>query len=260
MIQSLYSGATGMEAQQLNLDTIANNLANANTNGFKKSQIQFEDMLYTTSRAAGADAGGGTVVPTGTQVGNGSRVVATNKIFTQGQLNQTGQNWDMAISGDGFLQVQQPDGTYAYTRDGSLKVNNAGALVTADGLPVQGGFQVVPPGTTSVSIAPNGQVTTQSATGTQTYRIQLTRFANPGGLSSLGGNLYQETPASGTPESGNPGESGFGTIVQGSLEGSNVNIVEEMVNMITAQRAYEINSKAVQTSDEMLQKIGDLKR
>jgi len=260
MIQSLYSGATGMEAQQMNLDTIANNLANANTNGFKKSQIEFEDLLYTRPRAAGADAGAGTVVPTGTEVGNGSRVVATAKIFTQGQLTQTGQNWDMAINGDGFLQVQQADGTYAYTRDGSLKLDNGGHVVTSDGLPVLGGFQVVPPGTSSVSIAPNGQVTTQGPNGTQTYRIQLTRFANPSGLISLGGNIYQESPASGTPEAGNPTENGFGSIVQGSLESSNVNIVEEMVNMIQAQRAYEINSKAVQTSDEMLQKIGDMKR
>jgi flagellar basal-body rod protein FlgG len=249
-----------MEAQQMNLDTIANNLANANTNGFKKSQIEFEDLLYTKPRAAGADAGAGTVVPTGTEVGNGSRVVATAKIFTQGQLTQTGQNWDMAINGDGFFQVQQADGTYAYTRDGSLKLDNGGHVVTSDGLPVLGGFQVVPPGTTSVSISPNGQVTTQGPAGTATYKLQLTRFANPSGLVSQGGNIYTESPASGTAEQGNPGENGFGLLVQGSLESSNVNIVEEMVNMIQAQRAYEINSKAVQTSDEMLQKIGEMKR
>jgi len=260
MIQSLYSGATGMEAQQLNLDTIANNLANANTNGFKKSVVEFQDLMYDRTRAAGADAGGGTVVPTGVEVGNGSRVVSTAKIFTQGQLTQTGQNWDMAINGDGFLQVQQPDGTYAYTRDGSLKVDNTGHLTTSDGLPVLSGFQTVPPGTSSVSIASNGQVTTQGPSGTTTYQIQLTRFTNPGGLLSLGGNLYQESPASGTPESGSPGANGYGSVVQGSLETSNVNIVQEMVNMIEAQRSYEINSKAVQTSDEMLQKMGDLKR
>jgi flagellar basal-body rod protein FlgG len=248
-----------MEAQQMNLDTIANNLANANTNGFKKSQIEFEDLLYTKTRAAGADAGAGTLVPTGTEVGNGSRVVATAKIFTQGQLTQTGQNWDMAINGDGFLQVQQADGTYAYTRDGSLKLDNTGHVVTSDGLPVQGGFQVVPPGTSSVSIAPNGQVTTIGPNGTQTYKLQLYRFANPSGLLSQGNNIYTESPASGTAEAGSPGESGFGTVVQGSLETSNVNIVEEMVNMIQAQRAYEINSKAVQTSDEMLQKISQMK-
>ena len=260
MIQSLYSGATGMDAQQQNLNTIANNLANANTNGFKRSQIEFQDLLYTRSRAAGADAGAGTVVPTGVEVGNGSRVVSTAKIFTQGQLTQTGQNYDLAINGDGFLQVQRADGTYAYTRDGSLKLDNTGHIPTSDGLPVLSGFQPVPAGTSSISIASNGQVTTQGPSGSQTYRIQLTRFANPSGLLSLGGNVYQESPASGTPEAGNPSESGFGSIVQGSLESSNVNIVQEMVNMIQAQRAYEINSKSVQTSDEMLQKIGEMKR
>jgi flagellar basal-body rod protein FlgG len=260
MIQSLFSGATGMEAQQMNLDTIANNLANANTNGFKKSQIQFEDLLYTHPRAAGADSGAGNLVPTGAEVGSGSRVVATAKIFTQGQLNQTGGNWDIAINGDGFLQVQNPDGTYSYTRDGSLKLDNAGHIVTNNGYPVLSGFTTVPAGTSSVSISPNGQVTTIGPSGTQTYRINLYRFANESGLQSNGGNLYSETPASGTAESGSPTENGFGSITQGAVEGSNVNIVEEMVNMITAQRAYEINSKAVQTSDEMLQKIGELKR
>jgi flagellar basal-body rod protein FlgG len=249
-----------MEAQQLNLDTIANNLANANTNGFKKSQIQFEDLLYDRTKQAGADGGGGTLVPTGIEVGNGSRVASTSKIFTQGQLTQTGGTYDIAINGDGFLQVQQPDGTYAYTRDGSLKVDNAGRVTTADGLPVLSGFQPIPPGTGSVTISPNGQVTVMGPSGSQSYQIQLTRFSNPGGLLSLGGNLYQESPASGNPETGAPGVNGFGTIVQGSLESSNVNIVEEMVNMIQAQRAYEINSKSVQTSDEMLQKIGDMKR
>lgn len=260
MIQSLYSGATGMDAQQQNLDTIANNLANANTNGFKRSQIEFQDLLYTKPRAVGADAGAGTVVPTGVEVGNGSRVVATAKIFTQGQLSQTGGTYDLAINGDGFLQVQQADGTTAYTRDGALKLDNQGQIVTSDGLPVLGGFQSVPPGTSSVTIAPNGQVTVQGANGSTTYKIQLARFANPSGLISQGGDLYVESPASGTAETGNPGDNGFGTIVQGSLESSNVNIVQEMVNMIQAQRAYEINSKSVQTSDEMLQKISEMKR
>jgi len=249
-----------MDAQQQNLDTIANNLANANTNGFKRSHIEFQDLLYTRSRAAGADAGGGTVVPTGIEVGNGSRVVSTAKIFTQGQLTQTGQNYDIAIDGDGFLQVQRPDGTYAYTRDGALKVDNSGHITTSDGLPVLSGFQPVPAGTSSISISSNGQVTTMGPNGNQTYQIQLTRFANPSGLVSLGGNVYQESPASGTPEAGNPSQNGYGNIVQGSLESSNVNIVQEMVNMIQAQRAYEINSKSVQTSDEMLQKVGDMKR
>lgn len=260
MIQSLYSGATGMEAQQLELNTIANNLANANTNGFKKSRIEFQDLLYTKTRAAGSDAGAGTLVPAGVEVGNGSRVVSTAKVFTEGQITQTGQNYDIAIDGDGFLQVQRPDGTYGYTRDGALKVDNTGHITTSDGLPVLSGFQPVPTGTTAMSISQNGQVTTQGPAGVQTYQITLTRFANPSGLNSLGNNLYQESPASGTPETGSPAQDGFGSIVQGSLEGSNVNIVEEMVNMIQAQRAYEINSKSVQTSDEMLQNLNNMKR
>ena len=243
----------------MNLDTIANNLANANTNGFKKSRIEFQDLLYDQSRAAGADTGGGSVVPTGVQVGNGSRVAATSKVFTQGQLSSTGQNYDLAINGDGFFQVTRPDGTYGYTRDGSLSIDNSGRVTTADGLPITG-FQAIPAGTTSFTVSPNGQVTTIGPNGNQTYSIQLTRFANPAGLVSLGGNLYQESPASGTPETSNPGQNGMGSIVQGSLEGSNVNIVQEMVNMIQAQRAYEINSKSVQTSDEMLQNVNAMKR
>jgi flagellar basal-body rod protein FlgG len=260
MIQSLYSGATGMEAQQLNLNTIANNLANANTTGFKKSKIEFQDLLYQQPRSAGADSGAGNVVPTGTEVGNGSRVVSTAKVFTQGSLTQTGETHDIAIDGDGFLEVQRPDGTTAYTRDGALKVDGQGRVTTSDGLPILSGFQPIAQGTTAISVSSNGQVTTQGPRGAQTFRIQLVRFANPSGLRSLGGNLYQETPASGTPETGNPAENGFGSIVQGFLETSNVNIVEEMVNMIQAQRAYEINSKSIQTSDEMLEKIGQLKR
>lgn len=260
MIQSLYSGATGMQAQQLNLDTIANNLANASTNGFKKSKLEFQDLLYQKPRAAGTDAGAGTLVPTGVEVGNGSRVVSTAKVFTQGQLTTTGGQYDIAISGDGFLEVQQADGTKAYTRDGSLKVDGTGHVTTGDGLQVLSNFSQIPTGTTSVAIAPNGTVTLQGPNGSTTFRIQLTRFANPSGLESAGGNLYLETAASGSPEAGNPAENGFGSITQGSLESSNVNIVEEMVNMIQAQRAYEINSKSIQTSDEMLSQISQLKR
>lgn len=257
---SLYSAATGMEAQQMNLDTIANNLANVNTPGFKRSKIEFQDLLYQKPRSAGSDAGGGNIVPTGIEIGNGSRVASTSKEFTQGQLTSTGGNLDLAIQGDGFYEVQQPDGTTAYTRDGSLKLNATGQVVTSDGLPVLGGFQPIPSGTTSISVAQTGEVTLQSASGTQTFRLTLTRFANPGGLRSLGGNLYQETPASGTPETGNAGEQGFGTIMQGYVESSNVNLVEEMVNLITAQRAYEINSKSIQASDEMLQNVAQMKR
>lgn len=258
---SLYSAATGMEAQQLNLNTIANNLANVNTPGFKRSKIEFQDLLYQKpARASGTDSGGGNLVPTGVEVGNGARVAGTSKVFTQGQLTQTGEKLDVAIQGDGFFEVQRPDGTLGYTRDGSFKLNAQGQVVTVDGLPVLSGFQPIPAGASSISIAENGQVTVQSANGTQSFRIALTRFANPAGLRSLGGNLYEETPASGTPEAGLPGEQGFGSTMQGYIESSNVNIVEEMVNLIVAQRAYEINSKSIQTSDEMLQNIAQMKR
>jgi flagellar basal-body rod protein FlgG len=256
---SLYSAATGMEAQQLNLNTIANNLANVNTPGFKRSKIEFQDLLYQRPRASGADSGGGNLVPTGTEVGNGSRVAATSKVFTQGQLTNTGQNLDLAVQGDGFFEIQRPDGTKAYTRDGSFKQNAQGQVVTNDGMPVIG-FQAIAPGTTSISIAPDGTATVQSSSGTSTFNLTLARFANPAGLRSLGGNLYEETAASGTPELGKPGDQGFGQTIQGYIENSNVNIVEEMVNLIVAQRAYEINSKSIQTSDEMLQNIANMKR
>lgn len=257
---SLYSAATGMEAQQLNLNTIANNLANVNTPGFKRSKIEFQDLLYQRPRGAGSDSGGGNVVPTGIEVGNGSRVAATAKVFTQGQVNATGEKLDIAIQGEGFLEVQRPDGTVGYTRDGSLKLSPTGQVTTNDGMPILSGFQPIPPGATSVNIADNGEVTVQSASGNQTFRLTLTRFANPSGLRSLGGNLYEETPASGAPEIGQPGEQGFGNLLQGYIETSNVNIVEEMVNLIVAQRAYEVNSKSIQTSDEMLQSVAQMKR
>jgi flagellar basal-body rod protein FlgG len=260
MIQSLYSAATGMEAQQLNLNTIANNLANANTTGYKRSKIEFQDLLYQRPRASGADAGGGNVVPTGVELGNGSKVVSTAKVFTQGSLKQTGEKMDLAIDGDGFLEVQRADGTKAYTRDGALKIDGQGRVVTSDGLQVLSGFQPVPAGSTGVTISSGGDVTVTSSGGNQNFRIQLTRFANPSGLRSIGGNLFEETLGSGTAETGNPGEAGFGGIQQGFLETSNVNIVEEMVNMIQAQRAYEINSKSIQASDEMQERVNSLKR
>jgi len=257
---SLYSAATGMEAQQMNLNTISNNLANVNTPGFKRSKIEFQDLLYQKPRGAGSDSGGGNLVPTGIEMGNGSRVAATSKVFTQGQLTNTGGQLDIAIQGDGFFEVQKPDGTLAYTRDGSFKLSSTGQITTNDGMPVLSGFQPVPAGTTNISIAENGQVTYQTPSGSQTFRLTLSRFANPSGLGSLGGNLYAETASSGTAETGNPTEQGFGSVVQGYVETSNVNIVEEMVNLIVAQRAYEINSKAVQTSDEMLQSVAQMKR
>jgi len=257
---SLYSAATGMEAQQLNLNTIANNLANVNTPGFKRSTIEFQDLLYQKPRSAGAEAGGGNQVPTGIEVGNGSRVASTSKIFTQGQLNNTGERLDLALQGDGFFEVQRPDGTVGFTRAGSFKLSATGQVVTTDGMPVLSGFQNVPAGTTGISVSENGEVTYQSSAGNQSFRLTLTRFANPAGLQSMGGNLYKESGASGTPETGQPGEEGYASVMQGYIETSNVNIVEEMVNLIVAQRAYEVNSKSIQTSDEMLQNINQLKR
>ncbi len=261
MIQSLYAGSTGMEAQQLNLNTIANNLANANTTGFKRSKIEFQDLLYQKPRTAGADVGSGNLLPTGVELGNGTRVVATAKVFTQGQLKQTGGSLDLAIEGEGFIRVTKADGTDAFTRDGALKVSATGTLVTSDGLVV--------PGVTGLSdyknigISPDGTVTgTNLKSGvTQTIgSFLLSTFPNSSGLRSLGGNVYEQTPSSGAPIAGRPGANGAGNLVQGFLETSNVNVVEEMVNMIQAQRAYEINSKAITTSDEMLGQLAQLKR
>ena len=249
-----------MHAQQTNLDVIANNLANVNTTGFKKSKAEFQDLLYQTSRSAGAEQGAGNQVPTSLQIGHGSRLVSTAKVFTSGELTQTGEQMDVAINGDGFFEVQLPDGSSAYTRDGALKIANDGRVTTSDGLPLQGGWQPIAAGTTSITIAPNGEVTTDGANGRQTFRVQLVRFTNPAGLDSIGKNLYRETSASGTAEIGNPDEGGFGGLQQRYLELSNVKVVEEMVNMILAQRAYEVNSKAVQASDEMMQMSNNLRR
>jgi flagellar basal-body rod protein FlgG len=260
MLRALYSSAAGMQSQQTNLDVIANNLANVNTTGFKKNKTEFQDLLYQTSRSAGADQGGGNQLPTGVQIGHGSRLVATSKIFTTGELTQTGERLDVAIQGDGFFEVQMPDGTKAYTRDGALKTASDGRITTSDGLPVQGGFQPIAAGTTSISISPTGDVTTTGSAGSQTFKVQIVRFANPAGLESVGRNLYRETSASGQAEIGNPGENGYGELQQGYLEMSNVKVVEEMVNMIVAQRAYEVNSKAVQAADEMMQISNSLRR
>jgi flagellar basal-body rod protein FlgG len=249
-----------MQSQQLNLDVIANNLANVNTTGFKKSKIEFQDLLYQTSRAPGAEQGAGNQLPTGIQIGHGSCPVATAKIFTSGELTQTGERLDVAIQGDGFFEVQLPDGTRAYTRDGALKLASDGRVTTSDGLVLQGGFQPIPTGTTNITISASGDVTTAGANGTQNFRVNLVRFANPAGLESLGRNLFRETAASGTAEVGNAGENGFGTLAQGYLEMSNVKVVEEMVNLIVAQRAYEVNAKSVQAADEMMQLSNNLRR
>jgi flagellar basal-body rod protein FlgG len=260
MLRALYSSAAGMQSQQTNLDVIANNLANVNTTGFKKNKAEFQDLLYQTSRTAGSDQGAGNLLPTSVQIGHGSRLVATSKIFTTGELTQTGERLDLAIQGDGFFEIQMPDGTKAYTRDGGLKTASDGRVVTSDGYVLQGGWQAIPQGTTAINIASTGEVTTTGASGNQTFRVQLVRFSNPAGLESLGRNLYKETPASGAAELGNPGENGFGDLQQGFLEMSNVKVVEEMVNMIMAQRAYEVNAKAVQASDEMMQMSNNLHR
>ncbi len=260
MLRALYSASAGMQSQQTNLDVIANNLANVNTTGFKKAKAEFQDLLYQTTRAAGSEQGAGYQLPTGVQIGHGSRLVSTAKIFTTGELTQTGERMDVAIHGDGFFEVQMPDGGHAFTRDGGLKVDATGRITTSDGYPLQGGFQPIPAGTTNVTIAANGEVTTQTATGKQSFRVNLVRFANPAGLDSVGHNLFKETSVSGNAEIGLPSENGFGELQQGYLEMSNVKVVEEMVNMILAQRAYEVNSKAVQTADEMMQMSNNLRR
>jgi flagellar basal-body rod protein FlgG len=260
MLRALYSAAAGMQSQQMNLDNISNNLANVNTTGFKKSKLEFQDLLYQTTRAAGSEQGGGNQLPSSLQIGQGSVPIATQRVFTNGDLTQTGENLDLAIQGDGFFQVQMPDGTLAYTRDGALQTNSSGAIVTADGYPVEGGFQPVPTGTTNITITSSGAVTYTTASGTTNSQVQLARFTNPGGLEALGKNLYKETTASGNADLGDPGQNGFGQLQQGYLELSNVSVVEEMVNLILAQRAYEVNSKAVQAADEMMQESNNLQK
>jgi flagellar basal-body rod protein FlgG len=249
-----------MQSQQLNLDVIANNLANVNTAGFKKSKLEFQDLLYQSSRSAGAEQGSGNQLPTGLQVGHGAQAVGTTRIFTNGDFTKTDEKMDVAIDGDGFFEVLLADGTRAYTRDGALKTDRDGRVTTNDGLVLQNGWQPIPAGTRTISIAPTGEVTTEGANGKQNFRVQLVRFSNPAGLKPIGRNLYVETDASGKPEIGNPGETAFGNLRQYFLEMSNVKIVEEMVNMIIAQRAYEVNSKAVQAADEMMQQSNNLRR
>jgi len=260
MLRALYSAASGMESQQMNLDVISNNLANVNTTGFKMSKLQFQDTLYQTTHAAGSQAGGGNIIPSSLQVGQGSVPVATERIWTQGDLSQTGGTLDVAIQGAGFFQVQMPDGTLAYTRDGAFKTDAAGVVMTSDGYPVQGGFPTVPAGTTNITVSPSGAVSYTTASGVTTGQVQVVRFMNPGGLDAMGHNLYKETGASGTAELGTPGANGFGSLQQGSLELSNVSVVQEMVNLILAQRAYEVNSKAVQAADEMMQQSNGMMR
>jgi flagellar basal-body rod protein FlgG len=260
MLRALYSAAAGMQSQQMNLDVISNNLANSNTTGFKSSRLQFQDLLSQNTKQAGSQQGGGNQLPASLQIGQGSVCAGTTRSFTQGNLTQTGNNLDLAIQGNGFFEVQMPDGSLAYTRDGSFKTDSQGRVVTIDGYPVQGGFQPVPAGTTGITITASGAATYTTASGNTNFQIQLARFINPGGLDAAGHNLYKETSASGTPELGDPNQNGFGELQQGALEGSNVSVVQEMVNLILAQRAYEVNSKAVQAADEMMQQSNNLQR
>jgi flagellar basal-body rod protein FlgG len=259
---SLYSGATGMEAQQLSLNTISNNIANVNTTGFKKSKIEFQDLLYQNPQPVGGETGAGNIVPVGIEMGNGTKVTSTARVYSQGSLTQTERELDFAIDGNGFLEIERADGTSGYSRDGALKVGPNGEITTSDGLPVLNGPNNLPPDRVGIFVSPSGLVSVQLGDGTiqESGQIQLTRFSNPSGLKSIGGNLQIETAASGPPEAGNPNENGFGSIQQGYLEMSNVNVVEEMVNMIVAQRAYEINAKSIQTSDEMMGRVNQLKR
>ncbi len=260
MIRSLWISKTGLEAQQTQLDVISNNLANVSTNGFKRARAVFEDLLYQTLRQPGAQSSQQTQLPSGLQIGTGSRPVATERIFTQGNLQMTGNNRDVAIQGAGFFQVQLPDGTIAYTRDGSFQSDAQGQLVTSSGFPVQPAI-TIPPNALSMTIGKDGTVsvtTPGSSSPVQVGTLQLVNFINPAGLQAMGENLFVQTASSGTPTPNTPGTNGLGWLNQGYVETSNVNVVEELVNMIQAQRAYEINSKAVQTSDQMLQRLAQL--
>jgi flagellar basal-body rod protein FlgG len=262
MMRSLWTAASGMVAQQANIDVVSNNLANANTTGFKKSRTDFQDLMYQNMRQAGSTTGPDTQLPTGIQLGNGVRQVATQKIYTAGSFQSTGNSLDMALEGDGFYQISMPDGTISYTRDGAFKQDSQGRIVTSEGYPLEPAI-TIPQGATSVSISADGVVTASipgQTTPQELGQIQIARFVNPSGLDSMGRNLLTETAASGAPVTTNPGIDGAGTIVQKYLEMSNVQVVEEMVNMIVAQRAYEVNSKAITTSDQMLEQANNLKR
>ncbi len=260
MMRGLWSAASGMNSMQLNLDVIANNLANVNTVGFKRSRADFEDLLYQTLRMPGTENADGSQVPTGMQIGLGSRPAAVQKIFTQGDYENTGNELDWAIEGEGFFKVIS-NGEELYTRAGAFKLDRDGFIVTSNGDRLQPEF-AVPNGTVRISIDPYGLLVASDQGGNALASVQLTifNFANPAGLSSIGRNLFRPTQASGDPVEGNPGTENFGTIAQGFLEQSNVDVVKEMVDMITTQRAYELNSKTVQTADDMLGVANNLKR
>ena len=259
MDASLWVAKTGLDAQQTRMNVISNNLANVNTTGFKRDRAVFEDLLYQNIRQAGGQTGADTQAATGFQLGTGVRVMATEKIVAQGNMQTTENSLDLAIAGDGYFQIAQPDGTIAYTRDGNFNLDNAGQIVTGSGQLLQPAI-TVPANAASVTIGQDGTVSVelQAGGGAQVLgQIQLARFINSAGLQSMGQNLMKETPASGPPQVGNAGVGGIGILMQGALEASNVNVVEEMVSMIETQRAYEINSKAISTVDGMLQYLNN---
>ncbi|MBU0752753.1 MAG: flagellar basal-body rod protein FlgG [Gammaproteobacteria bacterium] len=257
MIRSLWIAKTGLDAQQTNLDVISNNLANVSTNGYKRARAVFEDLLYQTIRQPGAASSQQTTIPSGLMIGTGVRPIATERIFTQGNLQKTENALDLAINGQGFFQIQMPDGTLAYTRDGAFQRDSTGQVVTSSGYPLSPAI-TIPSTAQTVTVSRDGIISitqTGTAGATQIGTIQLASFVNPGGLQSMGENLFVETGSSGTPTPNTPGTNGTGLINQGYAETSNVNVAEELVTMIQTQRAYEMNSKAVTTSDQMLSRL-----
>ncbi len=261
MIKALSTAATGMEAQETRLDVTANNIANVSTAGFKKSRAEFQDLMYQTMRAPGAPTGSNSRAPAGLEVGSGVRVVSTQRMHTEGELKQTGNPLDVAIEGQGFFAVTLAGGQTAYTRDGSLKLSTEGKLVTSDGYPLTSDISI-PPDAQSVSIGVDGTVSATvpgDATPSELGKIELATFANPAGLAPMGRNLFKETAASGTPVTGQPGQDGLGTLSQGTQELSNVKVVEEMIDLIAGQRAYEVNSRVVKAADEMLGQTANLR-
>ena len=255
MDAALWIAKTGLEAQQTRMAVTSNNLANANTMGFKRSRAVFEDLIYQNQSQVGAQSSEDTQLPSGLMVGTGVRVVATEKVFTQGNIVQTGNSLDLAVEGRGFFQILTPDGTLAYTRDGTFQLNAQGQMVTSTGFELGSGI-TIPNNSQSITIGNDGIVSVVlagSSSPTQLGSIQLSDFINPAGLQPIGKNLFLESAASGSPQTGTPGTTGLGTLAQGSLETSNVNTVEELVNMIETQRAYEMNSKAISTADQMLE-------
>jgi flagellar basal-body rod protein FlgG len=255
MMTSLFTAATGMKGQQSQIDTIANNLANVNTNGFKQTRNNFQDLLYSNEIMPGSNTSSNTISPTGIHKGHGVKLAGTQKIFSQGNLTHTGNDLDISIDGKGFFQVLRPNGTIAYSRDGAWQRDSSGRVVNSDGYPLEPEI-IVPPEATKIIVGQDGLVQVligDDPTPTKVGAIQLAKFINPAGLNPIGKNLFMQTGASGAPGISDPGQEGVGMLGQGFLEKSNVSVVDEMVNMIIAQRAYEVNSKSIQTADSMLQ-------